>query len=341
MMNLHEHVVLRGITLSGRVVRSATELFCSYPDGHVHPYEFSVYDELSRSGAGMILTAHTCVSPEGRSNVWQNAVWSDEYLADATKIAAAAQAHGIPCVMQLGHGGMKGEKNNGGLPFVTPDNATEVDIRRIVKAFGAGALRAKRAGFAGVQLHAAHLYLFSQWFYPEYNHRTDGYGSCAENRFRIVRESFEEIKAVCGGDFPVLLKINGDDRENTAAYHRDLVTVLNLCDALGFSAAEISGWDSARHGVPSSPYFLDNIRLLHKETSLPLIAVGGIRSGADVDALLSAGACAISMARPFLQNPGIVSVLERGGVSGCTGCCACFRALDVTGERIVRCGCRK
>ena len=63
MMNLHEHVVLRGITLSGRVVRSATELFCSYPDGHVHPYEFSVYDELSRSGAGMILTAHTCVSP--------------------------------------------------------------------------------------------------------------------------------------------------------------------------------------------------------------------------------------------------------------------------------------
>ncbi|MGM9625383.1 MAG: NADH:flavin oxidoreductase [Eubacteriales bacterium] len=335
--DLYAPLALRHITLPGRVIRSATELFCAAPDGHIHPYECSVYRKLSCAGLGMIITAHTCVSPEGRSNPYQNAVWSDAYLKDAEEIAAAAQAHGTPCIIQLGHGGMKGANNNGSLPVITPDHASPADIRHIVKAFGQAAKRAQTAGYSGVQLHAAHLYLLSQWFYPLYNHRTDAYGGSAENRFRIIAEIFEEIKTVCGGSFPVFIKINGDDRDDTDAYHNDLVTALRLCDALGFEAAEISGWDSARHGVPLQPYFIDNIRRLKTEVSLPLIAVGGIRSASDIDALLSCGASAVSMARPFLQNPDLLRTLQNGGTSGCTGCCACFEPLETDKTPIRRC----
>ena len=74
---------LKNITLPGRAVRSATELFCSTEDAHVYPYEYEVYRELSCEPLGMIITAHTCVSPEGRSNRWQNAVWSEDYLAES------------------------------------------------------------------------------------------------------------------------------------------------------------------------------------------------------------------------------------------------------------------
>lgn len=328
---------LRNITLPGRAVRSATELFCSYPDAHVYPFEFDIYKELAQSRLGMILTAHTCVSPEGRSNVWQNGIWSDEFIEDAAKIAAAGSANGTPVVMQLGHGGMKADGNNGGRRVYTPDNMTEGEIAGVIRAFGAAAKRALQAGYAGVMLHGAHMYLLSQFFYPEYNHRTDRYGGHAENRFRIVREIFEEVKTICGDDFPVFLKINGDDRTNTAAYHEDIVTALNLCDRLGLDAAEISGWDSARRGVPEGPYFLENITKLHTETSLPLIAVGGIRTMQDIDQIFEAGACAVSMSRPLLQNPQILTDLETGKKSGCTGCCSCFNPL----KNDVRCPFRK
>ena len=335
--DLHAPLKLRNITLPGRVVRASTELFCATPGGFVHPYEFEVYRELSDRGLGMIFTAHTCVHPTGHANPYQNALWSDEHLEEAAKLAAIASAHGTPVVAQLGHGGYKAEGNTGALPFFTADTMTADDFRTVANAFGDAAKRAKDAGFAGVELHGAHLYLLSQCFYPEINHRTDGFGGTAENRFRIIRDCFEAVKMTCGDDFPVFLKINGDDRENTEDYHRDIVEVLNLCDSLGLDAAEISGYDSARRGIPTSPYFLDNIRRLKKETDLPLIAVGGIRSGDDMDALFDAGAAAVSMSRPFLQNPDVVHVIENGGKSGCTGCCSCFLPLDTTKDPIIRC----
>ena len=335
--DLHSPLPLRNITLPGRVVRASTELFCAQPGGFVHPYEFDVYRALSDKGLGMILTAHTCVSPEGHANPYQNALWSDDHFEEAKTLADIAGAHGTPVVVQLGHGGYKAEGTTEGLPVFTADTMIPDNFRAVASAFGAAAKRAKDAGYAGVELHGAHLYLLSQCFYPEINHRTDNYGGNAENRFRIIRECFESVKEMCGDDFPVFLKINGDDRENTEDYHRDIVTVLNLCDTLGLDAAEISGWDSARRGIPTAPYFIDNIRRLKTETSLPLIAVGGIRTSEDMDALFDAGASAVSMARPFLQDPDVIRVIEEGGRSGCTGCCSCFNPLDLMRDPIVRC----
>ena len=187
---------LKRITLPGRLIRSATELFGSTSDAHVRPVEIEIYRRLGREPLGMILTSHTCVSPEGRSNPYQNAVWDDAYLPDAEAIAQAGGAEGVPVVMQIGHGGMKAEGNNGGLPVFTPDAMTHEQIRSLVRAFGEAALRARRAGMAGIMLHGAHLYLLSQFFYPKFNHRTDAYGGSALNRFRILREIMEEVRTV-------------------------------------------------------------------------------------------------------------------------------------------------
>ncbi len=335
--DLHSPLNLRHITLPGRVVRASTELFCATPGGFIHPYEYEVYRELSDKGLGMILSAHTCVSAEGHANPYQNALWSDDHTDETAKLIRIASAHGTPVVMQLGHGGYKAEGNNNGLPVFTADTMTENHFGAVAAAFGRAAQRAKSAGASGVELHGAHLYLLSQCFYPEINHRTDRFGGCAENRFRLIRMCYEAVRETCGDDFPVFLKINGDDRENTEDYHRDLVDVLNLCDTLGMDAAEISGWDSARRGIPPAPYFLDNIRRLKTETALPLIAVGGIRSGDDMDALFDAGASAVSMARPFLQDPDVVRKIEQGGRSCCTGCCSCFKPLNTTDDPIIRC----
>ena len=130
---------LRNITLPGRAVRSATEMFAADADAHLPPYEVEVYRELSAQPLGMIITAHTCVSPEGHSNDYQNAIWSDDYAAETAAIAKAAQQNGVPAVMQLGHGGMKGEGHNGGRKVYTPDNMTTEEIAGVVRDFGAAA----------------------------------------------------------------------------------------------------------------------------------------------------------------------------------------------------------
>ena len=326
---------LRNITLPGRIARSATELFCSEPDGHVYNYEYGVFDELSRHPFGLIIASHTCVSPEGRSNPWQNGIWSDEFIPDQTRIAQAAKQNGVPCILQIGHGGMKAKENNGGRPVYTPDNMTKAQIADVVNAFGAAGARAKQCGFDGVMLHGAHMYLLSQFFYPEVNHRTDEYGGSARNRFRITEEAFLAVKKCAGDDFPVFMKINGDDKNGSEEYTRDLAEVLRLCNILGMDAAEISGYDSARKGRPDKPYFFETVKRLREECDIPLIEVGGIRTKEEIERILASGIEMVSMSRPVLCQPDVIERLWNGEAVKCTGCCYCFNPFDKAGG--IRC----
>lgn len=329
-------LTLKNLALPGRMVRSSTEFFCSDSNAHIHPCEVQVYEKLGKQPLGMILTAHTCVSPDGRSNPWQNAIWDDSYIPDAQRIAQAAQALGVPVVMQIGHGGMKAEGNNGGLPVYTPDNMTLQDIRRIVEDFGDAALRTKKAGMSGVMIHGAHMYLLSQFFYPVYNHRTDRYGGSALNRFRMIYEVLENIKKKCGESYPVFLKMNVTDEECTEAYYTDFVEAIHSVQD-GFDAVEISGWKSSPRGVSERPYFIDFIRRLHNDVSVPLIEVGGFRTAETMVEAIQAGASAVSISRPLMCEPDFpTKIKEHDGVrSKCKGCGFCGNPLDL--DTLIRC----
>lgn len=333
---LFSPIQLKNITLPGRIVRAATEYFCSFPDGHTAPCEYEVYEKLGKQPLGMILTGNTCVSPEGRSNVWQNAIWDDSFIPDARSIAEAAQACGIPAVMQLGHGGMKANGHNDGLRVLTPDTMSTSDIRMVVHAFRDAALRAKAAGMRGVMLHCAHGFLLSQFFYPAYNHRTDEYGGSAENRFRITYEIMEAIKASCGDDYPVFMKINVTDESGTEAYYTDLVTALGRTDGM-LDAVETSGWNAIESGPIQKPYFIDIVKRLHNDVSVPLIEVGGFRTANAMLAALEAGASAVSISRPLLCEPDFASRIRdtEDAVSQCKGCGFCFTPLNMS--TLMRC----
>lgn len=329
-------LTLKNLTLPGRIVRSSTEFFCSGPEAHIEPCEVQVYKQLGEQPLGLILTAHTCVSPEGRSNPWQNAIWDDSYIPDVCSIAREAQAHGVPAVMQIGHGGMKADGNNGGLPVYTPDTMTVGEIRGVIDAFGDAALRVKNAGMSGVMIHGAHMYLLSQFFYPAYNHRTDCYGGSALNRFRIIYEILETIKKRCGDAYPVFLKVNVTDASCSEAYYADVVSALNRAGD-GFDAVEISGWNSSPRGVHERPFFIDYVRRLHSDVSVPLIEVGGFRTADTMTEAIEAGASAISVSRPLLCEPDFVSRIKAGEPvrSKCKGCGFCVTPLDM--NTMIRC----
>ena len=311
------------LTLPGRVARSATELFCSTAEGHVTQFEYQAYRELAEQPLGLIITGHTCVSPEGRANPGQDAIYGDEFMEEQRQIARIAKRFGVPCVLQVGHGGPKARGSNGGLPVYSPDSMTEGQIREVISAFGEAALRARECGFDGVQIHAAHEYLLSTFLYPQYNHRTDAYGGSGNRRFRIVREVLAEIKRVCGDKFPVFMKINGDNVQEPEVYFRDLCAAAETCLAEGLEALEISGYHSCPKGAPEQPLFLETALRLRRETDLPLMLVGGIRTLADMEQALNGGLQMVSLCRPLLRQPDFLRRLLAGEPSACVGCNRC------------------
>lgn len=330
MNNKYNHpaftpVSFGSLELPGRIVRSATELFIAHDDGHIGEAEPEVYSELARHPLAMFLTAHTCVSPEGRSGS-MNAIWDDDFIADQTVISERAKSGGAKCLLQIGHGGMKAEGNNFGKPVYTPDSMTREQISETVEAFGRAAFRAKQAGFDGVQLHCAHFYLLSEFFYPQLNHRSDIYGG--DGRGQIIFECAEAAKKYCGDDFPVLIKINGDNGDDDGDYLNALSVLLGHCEAHGISGAEISGYNANPPGIPNGPYFLERAKTLYNYSSVPLILVGGIRSVADIDAALNAGISAVSACRPFMRHTDFIERIFEGLDSECLGCNRCFRAFE-------------
>nr|MBQ4319005.1 hypothetical protein [Clostridia bacterium] len=159
-MQLYSPVSYANITLPTRIIRSATELFSSHPDGSVSEFELEHYRTLATQPYGMVITAHSCVMAEGRTNLGQNAVWDDCFMDGQKKLCDIIHSSpfGTKIVLQLGHGGAKA-KGFDGRRIMTPDNMTAEDFESVTAHFVSAAVRAKSAGFDGVQIHGAHGYL--------------------------------------------------------------------------------------------------------------------------------------------------------------------------------------
>src|SRR6056297_2203842 len=114
---------------------------------------------------------------------------------------------------------------------------SEQDKYKIAQA----ALRAKKAGFDGVQFHSAHGYLYSQFLSPHYNKRTDEYGGSIENRGRIIFETLAAVRDKVGKDFPVMIKLNSSDFKDDGFTFKDCKYICQRLDELGIDAIEISG----------------------------------------------------------------------------------------------------
>ena len=110
-----------------------------------------------------------------------------------------------------------------------------------MEAFGKAAGRAKTAGFDGVQLHAAHGYLLSQFLSPFFNKRTDNYGGSIENRARILLEAFQAVRNEVGEEFPILVKINSEDFVEGGLTADEMLQVCAMLEKAGVDAIEMSG----------------------------------------------------------------------------------------------------
>jgi 2,4-dienoyl-CoA reductase-like NADH-dependent reductase (Old Yellow Enzyme family) len=338
-MPLFEQVSLGSLVLANRFVRSATYAGMADCEGGCTTRLAALLEEIAEGGVGLLITGHAFVREDGRAGPRQLGMHRDDLVPGFRNLTDRIHRAGCPVVAQLSHaGGFAKGVTGGGLTAGSPAG-------QIRDAFVGAAARAREAGFDGVQLHAAHGYLLSRLLSPLFNRRTDRYGGGAENRAALAGEIIEGIKRRAGGEFPVLVKMNGSDHADGGMTAGEAARAAAVLAGYGADAVELSGGllTSARSG-PSRPagveaYFREEAAAVKPSLTVPLILVGSIRSPATAGELISQGtADMIAMSRPFIREPGLVSRWRRGErePSGCQSDNRCLRAALAGGVRCAR-----
>jgi 2,4-dienoyl-CoA reductase-like NADH-dependent reductase (Old Yellow Enzyme family) len=228
-----------------------------------------------------------------------------------------------------------------------PREATQREIREVIRIYGQLGGLVKDAGFDAVQIHAAHGYGLHQFLSSYTNRRKDEYGGTLENRFRIVLEIKAAIGAEAGNDFPVWIKLTTGDYLPGAMDINEAVSMARLAEKAGFFAIEpscgsiIGNWKSRgpnNAGDWKEGYNLDRVVRMKKAVKIPVVALGGLRRLKMIENILHAGkADFISMSRPFLAEPDLLDRWASGDhtPSRCTLCNGCFNLF--WGNRPIRC----
>lgn len=370
MAELFEQTTIKSMTLHNRFVRSATWEGLAGVNGETTRELIDRQIELASGGVGLIISGHTYVSDEGKAGSWQLGAYSDELIPGLKTMTEAVHREGARIVMQLAHAGCRGAMHLTGKTPIGPSalkqdgkpicrEMQELDFNHLRTAFADAARRAREAGFDGVQIHAAHGYLFSQFLCPAFNKRTDQYGGSIENRGRFVIEVCRAIRDVIGNDFPVMIKINSEDFLDNGLTVDEMLRLSVLLEKAGIDAIELSG--GTFYSAPYLPsrttkisresdeaYYRDAALRYKQTTHIPLMLVGGIRSYSISEQLVRAGVTDyVALCRPLIREPALIKRWQSGdhGRSECLSENSCFKPAFkgkglycVTKERQLRAG---
>jgi 2,4-dienoyl-CoA reductase-like NADH-dependent reductase (Old Yellow Enzyme family) len=377
------------LSLPNRFVASATYEGQSRENGMVGDELVHRYVNLARGGVGLIITGYMFVHPLGRSMRFQTGLHSDDMIPGLTRLTESVHREGGRIIFQIAHGGRQTRPELvGGTPlgpsakvrdplyFFKPRAMTEDQIAEVIWAFGQAARRAAEAGADGVQLHAAHGYLLSQFLSPFLNRRQDQWGGSPENRFRLLREVYLVTRRHLPADKPILVKINTHDytpqpgvTPDLAAWYGQRLVELGV-DAVELScgAGNFSFMNLCRGEVPVpemlesmawwqrplarvvlgrmkdkfdlvEAYNLDAARMIRPALGLtPLVLVGGMRTLAGMEGVLASGvADYVALSRPFIRDPFLVRKFREGRADQ-VSCISCNRCLAaLLKETPIRC----
>ena len=315
---------LRGAAFRNRIGMSPMCQYCAGADGR--PTDWHLAHLLARAvgGAGMVMTEAAAVTPEGRISPQDLGIWEDAQLDGHARLAAAIAAVGAVPAIQLAHSGRKGSR----LPawdtapavpgwealapsaeafqgYATPRAMSEAEIEAVLAATVAAGARAARAGYALVELHAAHGYLLHQFLSPLSNRRADGWGGGFDGRTRIVREAMGRLRAALPAEVALGVRLSHTDwveggwtTEETVELARRLKPDADFVDVT-------SGGLDARQQIPIGPgYQLPGAEAVRRGADIPVMAVGLITEPAQAEAALAGGqADMVLLARALLREP--------------------------------------
>lgn len=349
MKSLFDQTQLAGMELKNRFIRSATYDGVADENGHMTEELFQVYENLLKGGVGTIITGLTYVSDMEEPIPGQMGIYDDSFIEEYKKLTEVSHRYDAKIILQIACLGSQTSLGTNGKVMwgpsaiqdlfykTTPQEMSTQDILFVQAAFADAALRAKKAGFDGVQMHGAHGYLLSKFLTPYYNRRTDGYGGSIENRARMVLETYQAIREKVGPEYPVLIKINCEDFMEQGMTFADCQYVCNKLAEFGIDALELSGGSgSSRPGegtvriitAEQEAYFKSYASQIANEINVPVILVGGNRNFAALTDTLNQTAIEyIALCRPLICESDLVNrwMADELSIAKCISCNKCFR----------------
>lgn len=345
-------VLPSGTTLPTRIAKSALSEAIGSDDQAPTPELIRLYERWAHSGAGLLITGNVMVDRRALGEPGNVAIEDDRHLTLLERWATAATSGGAQAWVQVNHPGRQAPKglnteqavapsvtSVSGAPgvFGEPRALTGDEITDIVRRFAVAARTAVDAGFTGVQIHAAHGYLISQFLSPLTNQRTDEWGGTPENRRRFLLEIVRAVRGVLGPEVPIGVKLNSADFQRGGMTEDESTQVVLALAEEGIDLLEISGGsyestvfmgaDAARGAgtekVKSSTrareaYFLDYAERVRAAINasgrpLPLMVTGGFRTRAGMTEALAGGAVdVIGLGRPLIMEPDLPRRLFAG-----------------------------
>ncbi|MBS0490932.1 MAG: NADH:flavin oxidoreductase [Proteobacteria bacterium] len=282
----------------------------SHPDGTLSDDEFAWLTYRAEGGFGLTMTCAAHVQAIGQGFPGQLGVFGDQHLPGLTRLAAAIKAKGSIAALQLHHAGNRSPQELIGQAPVCPSDDPETGARALTLAeveqlredFIAAAVRAEKAGFDGVEIHGAHGYVLCQFLSPTLNRREDRYGGSPENRARLVFEIIDGIRARCGANFQLGLRLSP---ERFGLELAEIIEVARQVLADGkIDYLDMSLWDVAKEPVEEAfqgrslmSYFTELDR-----GQVRLGVAGKIMSGATARQCLADGADYVLIGRAAILH---------------------------------------
>jgi 2,4-dienoyl-CoA reductase-like NADH-dependent reductase (Old Yellow Enzyme family) len=353
MSDLFEPIQINTLQLPNRFIRSAT--FDNLArNGLVSDAQLILYDTLSKGEIGLIISGGLYPCREGMGTHGQLSAASDEAIPALRKLVEVVHSNGGRIAGQILHCGFRsretvtGRHPVGPSAFTDPETGSRVrelsaeEILQMVDVYVQAARRIVEAGFDAVQLHGAHGWFLSAFLSPAMNRRQDAWGGSAEGRARFLRLICQGIRQMAGPEFPVLIKLGLRDYHPQGKTLEEGIAVAKMLEGDGVSAIEVSEgieekWGHHIRKDALHPYYVEECRSARTALTVPLILVGGMRRLQEMQAVLNEGiADAVSLCRPFIQDPHLVTKLRKAETDGsiCNSCNEC-------GERMIegRFGC--
>jgi 2,4-dienoyl-CoA reductase-like NADH-dependent reductase (Old Yellow Enzyme family) len=281
-----------GAVLKNRIAKSA--MSDSLGDGRGDPTDTQIrlYRRWAEGGVAVAIVGEVQGDPRAAEKPGNLVLRPESDRARFEALAGAGAANGARLWLQLGQAGAMTHPPIGQpkgpsaleLPGLTCAALTLAEVQALPAEFARTAALAKSLGFGGVQVHAAHGFLLSQFLSPLFNRRDDAYGGGIAGRMRLVLEVVEAVRAAVGPDFPVALKLNATDQLEGGLAEDEALEVVAALDGLGLDLLDISGGTyfpgakSASDGAGKGPYFLDFAKRARERTAMPLMATGGFKT---------------------------------------------------------------
>ncbi|MDR0354994.1 MAG: NADH:flavin oxidoreductase [Deltaproteobacteria bacterium] len=323
MKKLLEPLNVPGLKLKNRLVMPPMATSKGEPDGSINQAVLDYYRERTKDGLiGLVITEHFFVRPDGQAHPRQLSAADDGKLEGLKRLAEVVNQSGSPSVLQISHAGGWTSSSRTSLPILAPSavphpkNAdqevpramTDEDVEAVAAAFAAAAGRAKKAGFSGVELHAAHGFLLYQFFTPLLNRRQDRFGGSVQNRLRLILDVYEAVRQEVGGDYPILVRLGGSDYAEGGVSLSDVSAAAKRLETMGVPILDVSGglngFAVPGGGDDKPGYFAPLAEAAKKEASLPVILTGGVTTLAQAEKLLEENkADLIGVGRAIFHDP--------------------------------------